>query len=94
MIRGFCYAVESVGKAIPAICEHLKKHATVEIFDRSTLTGYFAKLKMPEAPIAELTDAEFRKLYLIHKTPEPADIVLRPWRACEYAGVHLGERKL
>lgn len=93
MSRGFCYAVESIAKSIPEICEHLKKHATVELFDKSTLVGYMAKLKMPDTPIAELTDDEFRKLYVKHRSPEPADIVLCPWRASEYAGINFGEKR-
>ena len=93
MSRGFCYAVESIASAIPEICEHLKTRATVELFDKSTLIGYFAKLKMPDKPIAELTNEEFRKLHIIHKQPEPNDITLTEWRPCEYAGVHTGETR-
>ena len=93
MNKGFCYVVESIGAAIPAICEHLKTRATVELFDKATLTGYFAKLKIPDKPIADLTSDEFKKLYATHKNPEPSDITLTPWRLNEYVGVHSGEKK-
>ena len=93
MSRGFCYVVSSIGAAIPAICDHLKKHATVELFDQSTLTGYFAKLKVPDKLIAELTNEEFKKLYKTHKNPEPSDVTLTPWRHSEYAGIHIGAKR-
>jgi len=79
-------------ESIPYVCKALSQSMHVQVFIQSDLTGYFARLKLTDKPVDQLTAVELKRELRKCNKPEAYDVALIPWPAFMYVGFDRGEK--
>lgn len=83
--------VKTIQTEFPKLLSLLREHSCLDVFEESTLSGFYVYLKRADKPASEMTREELKRRMRMYKNPQPYDVILESWEAWRYRGFHRGE---